>query len=83
MRKFKNVQKEIIEKQVKSIQCNFCGKTYKFKNELDYSDMTEFVIKPQYGSKKDGDIISFDFCDGCIDKLIDNSKVKPKIKCIF
>lgn len=54
--------------------CNFCGK------ELDFWDEQEdFSIHTQigYGSKYDGDYISFQICCDCMDKFIDNCAVSP------
>jgi len=62
------------------MKCNYCGK------ELNKIEATCNSFKHEfgYGSKRDGDVISFMLCDDCYDKLtdkfIEECKVKPMIK---
>lgn len=48
--------------------CNFCGKTL---NEIDAFNLGDLNVPFFYGSKHDGDRMSFSLCSECYDKLAD------------
>ena len=60
--------------------CNFCGKTL---NPIDEKALGEKKIIFPYGTKRDGDRMSFVLCSDCIDRLSDEfisrCKHEPKI----
>lgn len=80
MRKFKEIQKTAVTYELLSCTCNFFGKTVKVEDEYFYSNSTSFTITPGYELRFDGDKITFNICDQCIQNLKETSKIKPSIK---
>lgn len=61
-----------------AITCNMCGK------ELDIWDVQEaFSIERRlgYGTKYDGDKLRLDLCCDCMEKIIDECKISPIVRC--
>ncbi len=60
--------------------CNFCGETL---DACDEYNLGSLVIPFYYGSKRDGDQMTFSLCSSCYDKLADEfiarCKHEPKI----
>ena len=65
--------------QNRVIQCNYCGKEYRFSGEVLKHDLLH--VKKQWGyfSNKDGILHSFVICEKCYDKMIDSFVIPPEI----
>lgn len=59
---------------VSTCSCDFCGQTY--GNPITTKPVTEFTIRPGYGSEYDDEIFRFDICDRCISNLVTNRDLK-------
>ncbi len=61
--------------------CNYCGETL---NSFDEENFGNINVKFLYGSKRDGDTMTFSLCSKCADKLTDRfmaeCKHEPAIK---
>lgn len=67
--------------------CNMCGKTMDaFQHEYE-EFMTDtihnFKIEYGYGSNRDGEIVTFDICESCLEKIYEQFEIKPNIEEIF
>ncbi|GMQ60141.1 hypothetical protein AN1V17_45410 [Vallitalea sediminicola] len=71
-------EKKIIKNNVLSeVYCNKCGKLIyneESKEKVDYINITK---EWGYFSNKDMETHSFDLCEECYDKLINNFKFQP------
>lgn len=64
----------------KEITCNKCGihhETTGLPNDYNTNKFQDIVLHFGYGSKFDGESISFDLCDSCIEDLIKSFKHVP------
>ena len=76
MKKYKTVKKVIKEKEIKSITCDICGKTYEVHNEI--APVLTFSTTGGYSTSFDGVHIEIDICNNCMKDIINGKPVKFK-----
>ncbi len=54
---------------LKRIVCNQCGRELKLENGIVQEGVFHGEARWGYFSRKDGEIHSFDLCEGCYDRL--------------
>lgn len=69
-----------VSNTVKKIKCNMCGKEIAVENGVIRQGVFSCDYQWGYFSGKDGEIHSFDLCESCYDKIIENFKILPEIK---
>ena len=74
MRKFEDEN----ELNLVELQCNCCGRIMNLEKGIIMEGFFHVDYQWGYFSKKDGIIQSFDLCEECYDKWIDNLQIKPK-----
>ena len=78
MRKYKESTYIAVHKECQLIQCNGCGKTLD-GDMPEMGDITDIQISFGYGSRFDMETWSFDLCDDCAEKIINNFEILPEI----
>ena len=77
------VKKEIVERQMVAITCNFCTKRLELKEQYDpkLANFHNFEVEGGYGSDypQDMDRISFTLCSDCLKSFTSTFKVEPTI----
>lgn len=73
-------RKTILKEQdiIIEITCNNCGATAVLDEWIELNKMHSFKIDFEYGSKFDCEMWDFDLCDDCLEKIVNNFKIKPE-----
>lgn len=68
------------DKKLIEIVCNCCGRKLALNDGMMTEEALRIEVEWGYFSGKDGEIHSFDICEECYDRLIQNFAVPPEIK---
>jgi len=71
---YKIKKKEIIEEVLNGMYCDCCGKKVETPHGYNDTDINEFTIVFEYGSKFDLEKWKMDVCDECIEKWVSSFK---------
>lgn len=75
MKNYKSVK--ITRDDLESITCDFCKKTYKKENFIEFQEFSEILYVGGYGSViGDGVVVSVDICQHCLLKLIEDNNLQ-------
>lgn len=66
--------KEVQVKKAVRIKCDCCGK------DIIHSDQCTIDYQFGYGSKRDGDRLSLDFCPDCIEQILGEKLLEKGLK---
>jgi len=72
MKNYQIIKVNTSTKELESIECDKCGKTYNVY-DID-NNILSFSTNFGYGSDFDGNRISFDLCENCLFELLKNVK---------
>ena len=78
MREYK--EKEQKELELANVVCNQCGKELLIEDGILKEGCFSIDYQFDYFSDKDGYIYSFDLCEECLDKWIQNFKIPVHIQ---
>jgi ribosomal-protein-alanine N-acetyltransferase len=76
MRIYGEAQKQ---NEVQTVICNKCKKELKVENNIIKEGLYQADYKFGYFSQKDGEIHSFDLCEGCYDQITRDFLIPPGI----
>ena len=62
------------------IFCNKCGKEFVMNKDIVHEGIFNVEYMWGYFSKKDGEIHSFDLCEECYDRMIDQFEIQVDIR---
>lgn len=62
-----------------NMRCNCCGKELRVENDIKKEGVASFDIRWGYFSEKDGERHSFQICENCYDKWIEQFKIPVEV----
>jgi len=80
VKKTKDVSEKVVFKRTTELICNQCGFTVKAGDWEGMQKLHYFEVEYGYSSGRDGEILEFDICDKCLDKIYKSFKHKPDKK---
>ena len=63
-----------------SIFCNMCGREIKMENDRAREGVLSVEKAWGYFSEKDGEVHSFDLCEKCYDRLVNQFEIPVTVK---
>ena len=63
-----------------SIFCNICGRELKMENDRAREGVLSVEKAWGYFSEKDGEVHSFDLCEKCYDRLVNQFEIPVTVK---
>jgi len=78
------VKKEVLERELVAITCNFCSKRLELKEQYDpkLANFHNFEVEGGYGSDypQDTNRLSFTLCSDCLKSFTSTFRVEPLIE---
>jgi len=75
MRITESIEKKVVVEEITAIMCDKCANF----TDLDYANSVQHIeISFGYGSRYDGETLSFDLCEDCLMEFVNKFKIEPK-----
>lgn len=68
------------QKTLVTMWCNCCGRELKLENEIVKEGVFSVDTCWGYFSKKDGECHSFDLCESCYDRIVEEFKLPVSVR---